>query len=146
MPRSGIYLIEVCLARRETVRVGRRGPVQFGPGRYVYVGSAMRALPHRILRHVRRRKKRRWHIDSLTTRGVVVGVWVWPPVKADECRFAEVFAASMPIVAGFGCSDCRCGGHLFEGSGAVAAELLRPEASCVYCWQGPRPAQPSSLA
>ena len=62
---SGFYQLVVRLGRRRTIVVGRLGRFEFPAGYYVYTGSAKRGLESRIARHLRRRKRMRWHIDYL---------------------------------------------------------------------------------
>jgi len=81
-------------------------------GRYVYTGSAKRALEARIARHLRQDKTLRWHIDYLLA---APGVRVVGVVRSRRTECAENRAVRGSIPApGFGASDCRagCGSHL----------------------------------
>jgi len=137
LPQAGIYIIQVRLPEAVTLRVGRLGWIPFDAGDYVYVGSAVRHLRHRLARHLRHDKVLRWHIDYLTVVGRVSGVWVWPPHKQLECLFATKLAEQLEVVSGFGCSDCGCKGHLFRGTGEAARSILSREHTPVaHCrWQ-----------
>ena len=42
---SGAYILLVRLRRPTTLEVGRLGPIAFGPGNYVYIGSEWGAFP-----------------------------------------------------------------------------------------------------
>jgi len=111
----GAYLLLVRIDRDKTVEVGSLGQVAFKKGYYVYVGSAMSGLVKRVARHIRRKKKIRWHIDYLTTAaGKVTAV---PIISSEnlECQLAIRLqgVTGGPAVKGFGSSDCRCPGHLF---------------------------------
>jgi len=124
---SGFYIAVFHLRRPRLIRVGRLGQFHFPPGTYLYVGSARRNLPARIARHARADKTLRWHVDYLSTRAEMIGAILipadWrgprspaaPPDDAGmECRIARALATACPrFIAGFGASDCRCGGHLF---------------------------------
>jgi Uri superfamily endonuclease len=125
LPETGIYVIEIRLDAPRTIRVGRLGVVSFQAGAYLYVGSAVRSLRSRIARHARRTKPLRWHIDYLTRWGRVVRVLVWPPEKRLECEIAGALHAQLPVVKGFGASDCKCPGHLYFAATRAATDLLQ---------------------
>ncbi len=103
-------LIEVDHALQ--LEIGRLGTFAFPAGRYVYTGSARRALDARIARHLRREKTLRWHIDYLLAApGVrVAGVL---SSSRDECALNRAVHGRIDV-PGFGASDCRqgCGAHL----------------------------------
>ncbi len=95
---------------RELLTRGRRFMLR--KGYYVYVGSALSGLEARIGRHLRKEKRKFWHIDYLLEHAGVVEVLRFPGGK--ECGIArDVEEASDGSVKGFGCSDCRCSSHLF---------------------------------
>ena len=84
-------------------------------GFYAYVGSAMNNLEARIARHVSRDKKRHWHTDYLLDHAQIKTV-IWAQTETQaECQLAQSLS-EMTVVAGFGCSDCRCPSHLFHAS------------------------------
>ena len=95
-----------------TVRVGRLGAFEFAPGYYVYTGSARRAMKARLMRHLSRDKRLRWHIDYLLANpgATVVDVRLF---REPECLVNRCTAGEVPV-PGFGASDCRagCGAHL----------------------------------
>ncbi|MEM3565417.1 MAG: DUF123 domain-containing protein [Candidatus Bathyarchaeia archaeon] len=87
-----------------------------GKGFYAYVGSAQKGVEKRLIRHFRRAcKKRFWHIDYLLAMDdvSVVKAFYKEAGKSEECVTAQVLKAVGSPVEGFGCSDCRCGSHLF---------------------------------
>ena len=109
----GAYVLVLACSRPRRVRVGALGVLAFRPGHYLYVGSARGGLRGRLARHLRRRKRPRWHVDYLRAACSVAGVVVWPGAGADECALSDAVAAvAQASVAGFGCSDCRCRSHL----------------------------------
>jgi Uri superfamily endonuclease len=113
---KGIYALEISVKKSVLVKVGKLGVLNFDKGLYVYVGSAQSSLGKRVERHLRRQKKRFWHIDYLLSSGHVkiAGVSLKSGAKSEECRFAvELARCSLPIV-GFGCSDCKCVSHLYK--------------------------------
>jgi len=110
----GSYLLLLRLDRTRTVRVGGLGDLTFRRGYYVYVGSAMNGLSARIARHLRRRKKLRWHADYLRAHADEA---IALPIRSSrrlECAMAGALEGIMPPgPSGFGSSDCRCATHLF---------------------------------
>ena len=80
----------------------------------IYVGSAMKNLEARISRHMRKRKKKHWHIDYLRDHADEIHALPIRTSKRIECELAEAIASLMrPVHVGFGCSDCKCATHLF---------------------------------
>jgi len=90
------------------IKVGALGIISFRRGYYYYVGSAKSGL-HRIKRHFSSKKTKRWHIDYISTKMVVIGAILF---KEPECTLAKRFK-NFEAVNGFGCSDCKCKSHLF---------------------------------
>lgn len=108
---SGCYVLEIVMEKSLPITVGRLGQIFFEAGLYAYVGSAKRHLPHRLARHIRDEKSMRWHIDYLTTVARVQRAYVWPWREGLECELAAALRKTGAVFAGFGSSDCRCGGH-----------------------------------
>ncbi|MHA1114017.1 MAG: DUF123 domain-containing protein, partial [Alphaproteobacteria bacterium] len=82
----------------------------------VYAGSAYcpGGLRARLVRHFRRDKTRRWHVDELTA--VAAEMAAFAVSGGKECDLRTRLAArpgfSVPLL-GFGSSDCRrCPSHL----------------------------------
>ncbi len=110
----GAYLAVLRLDCPERLTIGALGEIDFAPGYYTYVGSAMRGLNARIARHCRKRKQMHWHLDYLRAAAEVVEIL---PIRSSERRectlasdLAKFMASSIPC---FGCSDCECITHLF---------------------------------
>jgi sugar fermentation stimulation protein A len=83
-------------------------------GYYLSVGSAARNLSQRLARHLRKRKRCRWHIDYLRE---CAASCVALPIRASDALEHDL-AASLGGIADwsvprFGSSDCSCGTHLF---------------------------------
>jgi sugar fermentation stimulation protein A len=111
----GSYLLHLRLDEPRRVSIGALGEFDLDAGHYLYVGSAMGSMQRRTSRHLRRRKRMRWHVDYLRAAADWAAVY---PIYANhrlECSIAaslrEVFTEPIP---GFGASDCRCGSHLFS--------------------------------
>ncbi len=113
----GTYALLIRVDAPLTIRAGRLGEVRLAAGWYAYTGSAHGpgGLRARVDRHRRAAKKQHWHIDRLTAAAPVVGVWAAVTPEPLECAWAAALAglpgAGRPA-AGFGASDCGCGGHL----------------------------------
>ena len=95
------------------MEVGVLGPVAFPKGFYAYCGSAMVGLAARINRHLRRKKKVRWHVDYLLEKGRITKVLSAETNERLECQLAEDLGHAFNNYPGFGSSDCGCPSHLF---------------------------------
>ncbi len=83
----------------------------FQRGNYIYVGSAKKNIKKRIERHLRKKKKKFWHIDYLLQYAEVRNVWVG---DLPEEKIAATLTQEMEIpVLGFGASDKKSKSHLF---------------------------------
>jgi len=114
---KGLYILLIHLPEGREIEVGALGSRPFRRGFYAYVGSALGGLQGRVARHLRRKKRRRWHIDYLLEHAHVKEV-LTIPVEAKgeprlECTLARSLAEGLYTIEGFGSSDCRCKGHLF---------------------------------
>ncbi|MEW6246332.1 MAG: GIY-YIG nuclease family protein [Nitrospirota bacterium] len=115
----GCYLLAIAMTP-SIMRVGGLGRIRFIRGLYGYVGSARGrsvTLAHRLARHLRRDKIRRWHIDFLTSHANAqpVAAYVSLASPITEGTLARLCASRFPAIAGFGNSDRRdeAAGHLF---------------------------------
>ena len=114
--KKGSYILVLDLAEDATLKIGRLGTFEFPAGLYLYCGSALNGLEARIRRHLRRDKKRHWHIDYLAEVAPVVQVWWVEDRERWECRWAQAIAGQggEVMARGFGSSDCRCPTHLLR--------------------------------
>ncbi len=113
---KGVYVLVVSVGKDIRVNVGALGSIDFEKGLYAYVGSAQRNFEKRIKRHLRKAKRKFWHIDYLldNTSAKVVKVFYKEAEKSEECKIArELTERAVPVV-NFGCSDCDCVSHLFN--------------------------------
>ncbi|NPA25111.1 MAG: GIY-YIG nuclease family protein [Deltaproteobacteria bacterium] len=106
------YQLSLEVFEAVTLQIGRLGSFTFRPGDYLYSGSARRGLKNRIDRHLRRKKKLRWHIDYLLHSPAVEIYRVLISTRP-ECELVQK-GGGVVVVPGFGASDCRsgCGSHL----------------------------------
>ncbi len=123
----GGYALVFRLDETIHVKPGRLGVSELPAGYYLYMGSALSGLAPRLARHLRRRKKRHWHIDALTSVSRVEQVWWAASDTRLECGWtASALAdieASVPM-HGFGSSDCRCTTHLVRLASKAARERV----------------------
>ncbi len=104
----GTYLLILRVSRASVRTKAKRFEIE--PGRYLYVGSAL-SVSARVGRHLRREKRKHWHIDFLLEHAVVEGVLV--AEARVEQEVALVLCRLLPHVRGFGCSDSKAVSHLF---------------------------------
>ncbi len=111
---KGSYCLVAYLGQGCLLAFGKNSAF-FPRGWYVYVGSAMNGIQKRLQRHLRSRKKTRWHIDFLLHRAVLKGVIPMPSELREECSKAAALKAmgGAAIARKFGSTDCRCETHLY---------------------------------
>jgi len=120
---TGIYTLLLFLSKQVTLTIGKLGKQRFPMGYYTYTGSALgkgaSSLKHRIARHLRKDKRRFWHIDYLLAdeNVSVEAVIVAETNENMECKTNQHIKTIMGAkvqVKGFGASDCRknCKSHL----------------------------------
>jgi Uri superfamily endonuclease len=119
----GIYTLLLFLSKQVTLDIGKLGKQRFPMGYYTYTGSALGkgalSLKHRIARHLRKEKRRFWHIDYLLAdeNVSIEAVIVAETNENIECKTNQhiktIMRAKVPV-KGFGASDCRknCKSHL----------------------------------
>jgi Uri superfamily endonuclease len=112
----GVYVLIITVSRSIRVKVGALGSVNFERGFYAYVGSAQNNLEKRVSRHLRRAKRKFWHIDYLLENEAakVLKVFYIEAGKPSECETARRIGDVSVPVESFGASDCRCKSHLFK--------------------------------
>jgi len=111
----GAYVLVIKLYEPVMASIGRKPPAPLAAGEYLYCGSARGSggLRGRLARHMRHGKSIRWHIDSLTESGTVLGAWTFP--GGSECDLVASLSHLPIAVEGFGSSDCRkCASHLLR--------------------------------
>ncbi len=116
LPAGGAYRLTIRLSRAVRLAVGRLGSLDLPAGVYVYCGSARRALPARIARHLRRQKPLRWHVDYLLAHPAAKVIEVAAESDWSECELVAqaIRRGGRAIAHGFGSGDCRrgCPAHL----------------------------------
>ena len=109
-------MLVIRLDRDIEVDVGAKGRLDFGRGLYAYVGSAQNNLEKRVSRHLRKDKRKFWHVDYLLgdDSARVVEVFHKLGDRTEECRVAGFIGERAEPMDGFGASDCGCRSHLFR--------------------------------
>jgi len=116
MTIKGSYLLIVEEPHEEDIAVGKLGIIHFKKGYYIYVGSAFGSdgIIARLDRHLKKNKKRHWHIDYLMERAHPIGEMHFTGDKRRECELAQrIEEEAQDGVPGFGSSDCKCLSHMF---------------------------------
>ena len=113
---KGIYVLIIQVTNDAVVQVGALGKLTFPKGMYAYVGSAQNNLEKRVSRHLRKEKRRFWHIDYLLDNDAakIIAVFHKQADKSGECAVAKTIGEKSEAVKGFGSSDCNCKSHLFH--------------------------------
>ena len=110
----GNYLIVGELKKDRKILVGKLGIINFKKGYYIYVGRAMENLTKRIGRHLRKNKKKRWHIDYLVD---YLEDLKAIPIRSErnfECEISQdLEKINFSSIKKFGSSDCLCESHLY---------------------------------
>ena len=106
------YQLHIRITQPLHIRIGALGLHHFPAGRYIYTGSAKRAMQQRLLRHLRYNKSLRWHIDYLLHHPASIVTQVCR-FEDKECQLNQATKGEI-VVPGFGASDCRngCKAHL----------------------------------
>jgi len=117
------------------LKVGKLGTQIFPRGYYTYTGSALgvgsSGLKHRVLRHLKKKKQKFWHIDFLLGHKSVylTGVVAAEIDRRVECEINRYIKmkerAEIPVLH-FGASDCKknCGSHLLYFGGKNIAQRI----------------------
>ncbi|RLA83187.1 MAG: DUF123 domain-containing protein [Deltaproteobacteria bacterium] len=120
---KGVYTLILLLRKKKKVY---KWSLQ--PGYYYYTGSALNNLEARVKRHFKKEKRKRWHIDYLTTDDdveLIGAICAGTNVKM-ECKVNRAISKLGEVIVGFGSSDCKskCGGHLFRTEELKRSEIL----------------------
>ncbi len=111
----GSYLLVFSNDKEFSEAIGSLGKREFKKGYYVYVGSAMQGLESRISRHLRKTKKKHWHLDYLspTLLKKEKAYRIRRAERIEEAMARALLEISDGYVPGFGASDTNAPSHLF---------------------------------
>ncbi len=132
---SGIYVLLLFLSEEVSLNIGKLGKQRFPEGYYTYTGSALgkgaSSLKHRIARHLRKKKRKFWHIDYLlanenVSMKAVIVAETNEKLECNSNRYMKRELGAKVPVKGFGASDCRknCGSHLLYFPEIKKADFL----------------------
>ncbi len=115
LSKRGSYVLILKNGSNINFNIGKLKYVNFQPGYYVYVGSAMNNLDKRVARHRKKSKKLHWHIDYITPYHMdITKVFKIRRIDPIENKLAEELSKiSDNSVPGFGATDSRLNSHLF---------------------------------
>ncbi|MEM2934840.1 MAG: GIY-YIG nuclease family protein [Candidatus Thermoplasmatota archaeon] len=111
---KGCYILIIEIEKDKKIKIGKK-EAYFKKGYYAYIGSAMNSIEKRIERHLRKEKRKRWHIDYLLEEGKIKKIFYKESKFKEECDIAKKFD-SFEAIPEFGSSDCKCKSHLFYSS------------------------------
>jgi Uri superfamily endonuclease len=113
---KGVYILIALVAKRFNVNVGALDRLSFEKGTYAYVGSAQSNLERRVTRHLKKNKRKFWHIDYLlhNDNAKIAGIFYLTAGESKECWVAKELGKRGFLIDGFGSSDCNCRSHLFK--------------------------------
>ncbi len=132
---GGVYTLLLFLSKEITLEIGKLGNQKFPMGYYTYTGSALgkgsNILKHRLSRHLRKEKRKFWHIDYLLANENVSieAILVVETRKMMECEINTTIKSlnqAVVQVKGFGSSDCKnnCKTHLLHFPEVDKVDLL----------------------
>lgn len=134
-PTKGIYTLIVFLSNDTQLKVGKLGIQTFPAGYYTYTGSALgkgaSSLKQRVTRHLKKQKRKFWHIDFLLAHenATIITIIAVQTSRKLECKMnqyiRERLKTKIPVV-GFGASDCKenCKSHLLFFSDIAKEKVL----------------------
>ncbi len=109
----GAYILICQIEKFSRICIGKKGLVDFNPGYYLYVGSAIKNLTSRLNRHRRSRKRLFWHIDYFLQEAKLIQILPIRTTDNLECEIAQELNQIAISIPDFGASDCHCSSHLF---------------------------------
>ncbi|MGC9114507.1 MAG: GIY-YIG nuclease family protein [Fervidicoccaceae archaeon] len=116
---KGYYIFIFNLRKNKKIKIGKLGHMSFMEGYYLYLGSSFLkgGILQRILWHLRKEKKKHWHIDYLTTLEELEPIeifYICYNDKGKEPLIAECLnEKGFLVIERFGSSDVKSKGHLF---------------------------------
>ena len=112
-PDRGSYILLIEMPVGRVITTGRLKDIYFKSGYYAYVGSALGGIKARLNHHLKRKKKRHWHIDYLLEEAPIIDIIICRSEQRVECIIAQTLGSQFDTIARFGSSDCHCRSHLF---------------------------------
>lgn len=138
---KGTYTLLLVCRKPFRIRVGSLGYANIDRGYYLYTGSALGvgalSLEGRLKRHSQFPKKRKWHVDYLTSdsRCRVKAAVCLRSRKRLECDINRAVVRELktePVLPRAGSSDCKCDGHLTKVGPSIRAGKIMSLVMSVY--------------
>jgi len=120
MKLKGSYCLCININEKIHLTVGALGEITFSPGCYIYIGSALNGLGHRITRHINMSNGSynaiHWHIDYLlkSPEVEITSIYFKESEVREECEIANYVNKRGDPIQDFGSSDCGCISHLYR--------------------------------
>ncbi len=113
------YVLVINLPKGVSTNIRSLGTVTFKPGTYIYIGSANVKNPlARVLRHFKKNKKIKWHIDYLTTAPevrIITAIVCYGLTEEAIYNIISHLVFASAVAKRFGSTDCRKHStHLFK--------------------------------
>lgn len=113
----GVYFLVIKLGKTQEIKVGKLGKFSFPKGYYIYTGSALKNLDARIKRHLKKQKRKFWHIDYLLAckNAKIMKIFKIKTSLKLECKLNHKLRKKLRasvVIKKFGSSDCNCDSHL----------------------------------
>ncbi|MEM5836385.1 MAG: GIY-YIG nuclease family protein [Candidatus Aenigmatarchaeota archaeon] len=114
---KGVYSLFIELGKDQEIKIGKLGKFNFPKGFYIYTGSALNNLEARLERHLKKQKKKFWHIDYLLANknAKIISVLKIETSSKLECKLNQKILKDLKasvLAKKFGSSDCNCESHL----------------------------------
>ncbi len=111
MKFKGAYLLILFLDKDTLLRTKAK-EFYLKKGYYAYVGSAMNGIK-RVLRHLKKNKKKHWHIDYLTEVAEIKNIILIPSERKIEEEISLLISKIGTPIEGFGASDLKVKSNLY---------------------------------
>lgn len=121
---KGCYVLLIRVDKKAEIKTRGR-TFDILPGYYCYIGSAFSSLSERVKRHLKKSKKRFWHIDYLLDIGEVLSALLLPSFIKSEEKISSLFQKFGEAVYGFGASDCQISSNLYRISEEEYYEAIK---------------------
>ena len=112
---KGTYLFLLKNIYSKEFIIGKLGNFYFKNGYYIYIGSGYTSLSKRVLRHLKRNKTIKWHIDHITSnRGFTPLKYqiLFHDMKIEDELAESIISLGDNVIKGFGASDSKVISHL----------------------------------
>ncbi len=116
----GYYALLIKIQKKTIIDHPKFNKKTLDPGYYIYVGSARGpgGIAARIKRHVKKNKKKKWHIDYLTSKQdvktILIGYKCTTKPEGEEKMSHTLEKIASPALEKFGSTDKKDETHLYK--------------------------------